>query len=176
MRKTSIFVGILIIVAYLMLFTLLVNPIFGLLLEVISGLAVIGISILMYPFFISKNKKLAKGYIVGKFVEGGLMLAAGSMILVGNLVMYNNLYKVHVYFFAISALLFYILLNKTKLTPKYINLWGIIASILILVANIIELLNIEMTTIMLVIFYAPIILNEFYLAIYLIFKGFNKKQ
>jgi|APSaa5957512622_1039677.scaffolds.fasta_scaffold52190_1 hypothetical protein len=173
-RKTAIIVGIFIIVAYLMLLTTLVNPIIGMFLEVISGLAVIGISILMFPLF-KKYQILTKGYLIGKFVEGGLMLAAGLMIFMGNLMAYNNFYKVHAYFFALSALIFYILLNKTKLTPKYINFWGMIASVLILVANIIGLFGIEIMGVMFVIFYAPIILNEFYLAIYLIVKGFTRR-
>jgi len=174
-RKRAIIVGILILVAYLMLLTLLVNPILGMFLEIISGLAVIGISVLMYPLFISKDRVLTKGYLIGKFGEGGLMLIAGGMILIGNIMMYETLYKFHAYFFSISALFFYLLLNKTKLTPKYINFWGIIATILILVANILGLFNIDMTKMMLGIFYVPIILNEVYLAIYLMVRGFNKQ-
>jgi hypothetical protein len=172
-RKTALIVGILILVAYLMLLTLFVNPILGMLLEIISGLAVIGISILMFPLF-KKYQILTKGYLIGKFVEGGLMLTTGLMVFLGNIIMYNNLYKVHAYFFAISALFFYILLYNTRLVPKYVSIWGGIASTLILLANILELFTIEFTTILFIIFYGPMILNEFYLAIYLMVKGFEK--
>ena len=107
-RTTAIIVGILILVAYLMLLTHSVDPFLGMFLEIISGLAVIGISILMFPLF-KKHITLTKGYLIGKFVEGGLMFAAGFMVLIGNLIAYNKLYAVHAYFFIISAFIFYVL-------------------------------------------------------------------
>ena len=175
LRKKAIIVGILIIVAYSMLLTLLVSPFLGLLLEVISGLAVIAISILMYPLFISKGKALTKSYLVGKFVEGGLMLAAGVMILIGNIIMYDNLYAVHTYIFAISAILFYLLLYKSKFVPRFISIWGIIAGILLIGVNLLDVMGVSISLIIGIIGYAPIILNEVFLALWFIFRGFNLK-
>jgi len=56
-RKTAIIVGILILLAYSLLGS--DNPdakVLGMFLEVISGLAVIGIAVLMYPLFKPYNK------------------------------------------------------------------------------------------------------------------------
>ncbi len=172
-RKTSILVGILILVAYLMLLSLLVSPIIGLFTEIISGAAVISIAILMYPFF--KKYKLKFSYISLKVVEGVLMFAAGIFVLLQNINMYDNLYAIHVYAFAISAFIFYVLLHKTKLIPRYISIWGMIASVLVLLANIYTQLGFELSMIGTIVGYAPIILNEVFLAVYLMIKGFKLK-
>jgi len=70
-------------------------------------------------------------------------------------------------FFGIGALLFYFMLYSSCLVPKYISLWGIIATIGILLTMLIPITAIQP------ILGLPIILNEIYLGIYLIIKGFH---
>jgi hypothetical protein len=175
-RKTAIWVGIFILIAYLMLLSVSVSPRIGLLLEVISGSAVIGTSILMYPLLKSKGQTLANGYLIGKFIEGGLMFIAGFFIYLSNISLYNQTYFFHAYFFIFSALFFYILLYRSKIVPRYLSIWGIVAAILLFIANLLGLWFDTLPVLVLVIGYAPIILNEVVLALFLIIRGFNKKK
>ena len=72
-RKTAIIVGVLILVAYSVLGS--GNPeakILGMVLEVISGLAVITIAVLMFPLFKPYNKNASYLYLVFRSIEGGL--------------------------------------------------------------------------------------------------------
>ena len=167
-------VGILILVAYSMLASINVHPVIGLFTEVISGAAVIGIAILMYPLF--KPYKLRISYLIIKGIEGLLMFAAGVFVLLQNITMYNNIYAIHVYAFSISAFLFYVLLQKKQLLPKFISIWGMVASVLVSVANVYTQLGFELPMLGTIIGYAPIILNEVFLAIWLMIKGFNKRK
>lgn len=171
-RNTAVIVGILILVAYSMLATTFLPPTIGLLTEVISGSAVIGIAVLMYPLF--KQYKLRIIYLSLKLIEGLLMIIAGIFILLQNLSMYENIYAVHVYAFSISAFIFYILLYKKRLIDDYISIWGMIASVLVLAANIYTQLGFKLPMIGTIIGYAPIILNEVFLAVLLMVKGFKE--
>jgi len=171
-RKTSIIVGVLILVAYLMLLSTSVPPAIGLLTEAISGGAVIAIAVLMYPLF--KPHKLSRSYLVLKIAEGLLMFAAGIFILLQNMQMYDNVYAIHVYPFAISAFLFYLLLNKTELVPSFISVWGMVAAPLVLAANIYTQMGFELPTAGMVLGFVPIILNEVVLALWLMIRGFKE--
>ncbi len=172
-KKTAIIVGVLILVAYSMLLSTTVAPIMGLFTEVTSGAAVIGIAILMCPLF--KPHGLRISYLLLKIIEGLLMFTAGIFIFLENITVYDSLYEIHVYAFAISAFFFYVLLIKTKLIPKFISVWGAIAAVCVLAANICTQLGFELSMTGAIFGYAPIILNEVFLAIFLMTKGFNKE-
>ena len=173
-RKIARIVGILILVAYSILGTNNPNAkILGMFLEVISGLAVIGISILMFPFLKPYGNKASLSYLALKGVEGILMVIAGAIFLshtTSLLELRDQLYLVHVYLFAIPALMFYYLLYKSKLIPGGLSVWGIVASILLLLVNSLELMGIIPGLEGL---YLPIVLNELVLAMWLMVKGFN---
>jgi hypothetical protein len=174
-KKTAIIVGILILVGYAMLgggtgdahwLTLL--------LDVVSGLAVIGIAVLLFPFFKAFNKSLSWGYLVMKFLEGALMIAAGILYMNATTRdLHAWIYNYpQAYVFIVSAYLFYALLLKTKLVPRYISIWGIIACITLLISNLATSFGINSPV--LGVLMAPIFLNEIYLAIWLMAKGFSQ--
>ena len=173
-RKTAIIVGVLILLAYSLLGS--DNPdakTLGMFLEVISGLAVIVIAILMFPLFRPYNKRASFGYIVFRSIEGGLMIIAGILFLSHSTLLLeirDGIYVGHAYIFAVAALVFYYLLYQSKLIPRWISVWGVIAAILLILANLLEVTGIISG---LMILYLPIILNELFLAIWLIVKGFN---
>lgn len=173
-RKTAIIVGVLILVAYSLLGS--GNPnakVIGMFLEVISGLAVIGIAVLMYPLFKPYNKKVSFWYIVFRDIEGGLMIIAGILFLSQSTLLLeirDGIYVGHAYIFAVAALIFYYLLCLSNLVPRWISVWGVIASILLILVNLLEVMGIIPG---MMILYLPIILNELVLAIWLIVKGFN---
>ncbi len=173
-RKTAIIVGILILVAYSILGTN--NPdakIQGMLLEVISGLAVISIATLMFSFLKPFGGKISLWYFALKGVEGVLMIIAGVLFFIHTsslLELRDQIYLVHGYIFAIPALMFYYLLYKSQLIPSWLSLWGVVACILLVLVNLLELIGIIPK---LEILYLPIVLNEVVLALWLMFKGFN---
>lgn len=173
-RKIAIIVGILILVAYSILGTNNPNAkILGMFLEAISGLAVIVIAVLMFPFLKPYGKKTSLWYLALKSIEGILMVIAGVLFLIHTtslLELRDQIYLVHGYIFAIPALMFYYLLYKSKLIPRWLSVWGVIASILLIIVNLLELMGIIPG---LEILYLPIVLNEVVLAIWLMVKGFN---
>lgn len=174
-KKTAITVGILILVAYSMLaggtgdahwLTLLV--------DVVSGLAVIGIAVLLFPFFKVSSKPLSWGYLIMKILEGALMIVAGILYMSDSLRdshawIYNY---PQAYVFIVSAYLFYVLLLKTKLVPRYISIWGIVACITLLIANVTKSFGVSSPALDALM--VPIFANEIFLAIWLMAKGFNK--
>ena len=173
-RKTSIIVGVLILVAYSILGTNNPNAkLLGMFLEVLSGLAVIGIALLMFPLLKPFSNKLSLSYLALKGVEGVLMMIAGVLFYSHTsplLELRDQIYLVHGYIFAVPALMFYYLLYQSQLIPRWLSVWGVIASILLVIVNILELMGLIPG---IEILYLPIVLNEVVLAIWLIFKGFN---
>ena len=173
-RKVAIIIGVLILVAYSILGTN--NPdakILSMFLEIISGLAVIGIAVFMFPFLKPYGKKLALWYFALKGVEGILMIIAGVLFFIHSpllLALRDNIYLVHGYIFALPSLIFYYLLYVSKLIPRWLAVWGIIASILLIIVNVLELAGMIPQ---LEVLYIPIVLNEVVLAIWLMVKGFN---
>ena len=173
-RRTAIIVGVLILVAYSLLGS--GNPdakIMGMFLEVISGLAVIIIAVLMFPLFKPYNEKVSLGYIVFRGIEGGLMIIAGILFLSHStslLEIRDGIYVGHAYIFAVAALIFYYLLYQSKLIPQWLSVWGVIAAILLILVNLLEVMDIVSASMIL---YLPMILNELVLAIWLIVKGFD---
>ena len=95
-RKTAIVVGILILLAYAVLVSAFTDSkAFVFLFEVISGLAVIGIAVLMFPYF-KKYKKSSMTYISLKFVEGILIIIVGALFLSSQLKSLRDpIYVVH---------------------------------------------------------------------------------
>ena len=173
-RKTAIIVGVLILLAYSLLGS--DNPdakILGMFLEAISGLAVIAIAILMFPLFRPYNKKASFWYVVFRSIEGGLMIIAGILFLSQSTLLLeirDGIYVGHAYIFAVAGLIFYYLLYQSELVPRWISVWGVIAAILLILVNLLEVMGIIPGSMIL---YLPIILNEIVLAIWLMVKGFN---
>ena len=173
-RKTAVIVGVLMLVAYSVIGS--GNPeakILGMLLEAISGLAVITIAVLMFQIFKPYNKKVSFWYIILRSLEGGLLVVTGILFLSHNtllLEIYDGIHAGHGYLFAIAALIFNYLLYQSKLIPRWISVWGVIAAILLILVNLLEVTGIIPE---LIILKLPIVLNELVLAIWLLVKGFN---
>ena len=72
-------------------------------------------------------------------------------------------------FFGLGALVFYYLLYRMKLIPRFISIWGFIAAVLVLI-----LIVSNGETVINLIFVLPIILNEIFLGIWLIVRGFGE--
>lgn len=167
-------VGILILVAYSMLASVVTNNKWiVMLLDVISGLAVIGIAAIMYPYFKVASKTPALSYLILKILEGALMIISGILFLNNSTQylrgeIYNSL---QLYAFIGSSFVFYYLLSVSKLVPRFISTWGTIAIFVLFVNTVFKLfgVSIEVLEYMLIL----IITNEIFLALWLIIKGFN---
>ena len=174
-RQRAALVGVLIIAAYAMLtYTITNHKIMGVVSDLIAGFAVIAIPLLMLPIFKSdENKTLNFSYMTARFIEGLLMLIGAIFILSPSLEAYRNtLYEhVQVYFFIAGALLFYILLYRTKVVPRFISVWGGLATLALFAVTILGLFGVKSQ--MLDVLVAPMILNELFLAIWLMVKGFD---
>jgi hypothetical protein len=165
------------------------------LLEMVNGLAVIGIAVGLYPLFRSKYESLALGYVALRIVEAVVIFAAvisplvfialgqeyaGSTDLAGLAPIGESLLAVRTLlvgqitgiFFSLAALLLFYLLFQTKLVPRFISIWGLISVALVFAWNVIELIGISISFGM--ILAIPMILNEIFLAIWLIIKGFDQ--
>ena len=165
----------------------------GMFLELINGIAVIGIGIMMFPILKQYNENLAIGYVGFRIMESVFLILAAIVPLLlitlsqeylkavvsdvssyqtfGSLLLgvRSNFTGLLIpIFFSLGALLFYYLLYQSKLTPKFIPVWGFIGVVLILILNLVEV-----NLIIGLILALPIILNEIFLGIWLIAKGFN---
>ena len=70
-------------------------------------------------------------------------------------------------FFGIGAIFFYFMLYKSQLIPKYITVWGLIASVLVMTNMFVSAVSLKAALAF------PIITNEIYLGIYLLTKGYK---
>ena len=173
-KRTAVLVSGLILLAFCILGTNNPNAkVLSMSLEVLSGLAVIGIAVLMFPLLKPYGAKLAIGYLILKGVEGIFAITGGVLFLLHSpslLALRDQIYLLHGYVYAIPALLFYILLYKSKLIPRFLSIWGIVATILLIIVNLLELVELIPK---LEVLYLPIVLNEVVLAIWLMTKGFS---
>lgn len=173
-RTQSILIGIFILTAYSMLAAELTNSkTVVLITDLISGLSVLGIAILLFPYFKPTTKRLSFAYLSLKILEGSLMIA-GGLLFIFNAVAREWIYSnIHLYTFIISGLLLYILLYKTRIVPRFISIWGIIAIFFLTLSTLLKLFGMSFPV--LDAFLILIITNEVFLAIWLMIKGFNLK-
>ena len=170
-RKTGILVGVLFLIA---LFSDVISVSISensiiMILDIISGLSIIGIGISIFPILKQHNKKLALSYSGIRIIEGLFFIFMVIFFVSKSTIMIDRIY---VYLFCMGALILYYLLYRTKLVPRFISIWGIFAIILLLALNISRVLQAgSATTVLLA---SPLALQEFVLAIWLIVKGFNK--
>lgn len=174
-KQRALLVAVLILVAYSMLTYSITKSIpFGVITDIVSGLAVIGIPLLMIPIFnADENKRLNYAYLVSRVIEGILMIIGGIIILNPSLESYREVIyaDIHIYFFISGALFFYMLFYRTQVIPKFISVWGILATLMLFIVTIIKLIGFDLP--ILNVFLIPIILNELFLAVWLMIKGFN---
>jgi hypothetical protein len=168
----------------------------GVLLWIISAFTGAGIAIAMYPVLKERNTGLALGsvifrtieatfYLVGKvsllslLTLGQQFMTAGTadrMILqaIGNLLgsMYDHAALVAVFAFCLGAFMYYYLLFQSRLIPRWLSGFGIVAIILMMAACVLALFSGNLITSYIPLA-APIAVQEIVLGVWLIVKGFN---
>lgn len=168
----------------------------GALLHLIGHLASAGIAVVMYPVLHKWNAGLALGSVVFRIIEAvfymvGLMcllsllplgqqftsaLAADRATLqaIGDSLVsvQNRASLLGVFAFCTGAFMYYYLFFQSRLIPRWLSGWGIVAIILMMVACVSSLFSGNLITNYIPLA-LPIFLQEMVLAVWLIVKGFN---
>jgi len=174
--------------------------IIGILLEFTKIPAIALIPVFLFPILRKHNEALALGYVVFRLLEAVLLvgieinklslisvsrdyLNKGGMDAsyfqnIGSWIQSVNdwIFSIYLIVFTLGALMFYSVLYRSKLIPRFISAWGFIAAALLLTGSV--LIMVDMFTGISdlgleLIFALPIAVNEMVLAIWLIVKGFN---
>lgn len=168
--------------------------ILGSLLELINGVAYLGIAVLMYPILRQRFESLALGYVALRIIEfvtqiaasivplllvtlseqsvratGPVSQAIGELLLSARYWSYEMLYLV----FCLSALVFYYMLYQTRLVPRFISVWGLLGATLVLANTVAEIFGLDMGLAVAMVTGLPMLLNELFLGGWLIVKGFS---
>ncbi|MHC1739783.1 MAG: DUF4386 domain-containing protein [Anaerolineaceae bacterium] len=170
----------------------------GVLFSIIGYLACAGIAVVMYPVLKKWNAGLAIGSVVFRTIETsfymvGLMslmslqgigkqfitaATADQAVLqkIGNLLLSirDNAALLAVFAFCLGALMYYYLFFQSRLIPRWLSGFGIVAIVLLLVACILALFSGNRITSYIPLA-ASIAIQEMVLAVWLIVKGFNPK-
>ena len=165
----------------------------GISLEIINGIAVIGIAVTLSPVLKRYSESMAAGYLSFRIIEAIFCIAAAviPLFIISLSSEYikagdsnsANIFTISAFlisvrthfaslliplFFGLGALLFYYLMYRMELVPRYISVWGLISAVLI-----ISLIFLKAGSMVNIIFVLPIIINEIYLGVRLILKGFD---
>ena len=178
------------------------NPnqiVIGALFVLTMGLALAMVPVMLFPILKRYNEVLAVGYVLFRggleavtylaLVIGWLFLPLISQAYIkasaadasyfqslGDLVLKANDQIGHVLtiVFILGALMFYYVLYRSKLVPRWLSAWGLLAAIPYFVSGVLGLLTLlsPMSTIQMVLV-LPLAIQEMVLAVWLIVKGFN---
>jgi len=170
----------------------------GVLLSIIGYLACAGIAFVMYPVLKKWNAGLALGSVIFRAIETtfymvGLLslmslLTLGqqfttavtadqtSLQAIGNLLVSirDHAALLAVFAFCLGAFLYYYLFFQSRLIPRWLSGFGIVAIVSLMVACVLALFSGNRITSYIALA-APIALQEMVLAVWLIVKGFNPK-
>jgi len=170
----------------------------GSLLHIIASFACAGIAIALYPVLRKYNEGLALGsvgfrvaeamlYVFGsigvlmllplsqEFIKAGMPATSYFQTLANSLLSMRDWTGIlAVIAFGPGALMYYAIFYKSKLIPRWLSGWGLIAAALCLISGILVMFNIiEFFTPVQIAINIPIALQEMVLAVWLIVKGFN---
>jgi len=160
----------------------------GVLLELVNAIAVVGIGALMFAVLKQHNETQAVGYLSLRIVEAVfcslIVVSPLSLIRLGqnqpqasaalSIAERASVSGLLVpVFFSLGALLLYSSMYQSKLLPRFIPVWGLAAAVLILTLNLLSVFGLELGMGISMIFALPIIVNEIFMGIWLIAKGFN---
>jgi len=168
----------------------------GALFYLIAAFASAGIAIALYPVLKERNAGLALGSVVFRALEavfyivgvvsllslltlGPQFTRAGaadrtSLLAIGNLLVsvHDHAALVAVFAFCLGAFMYYYLFFQSRLIPRWLSGFGIVAIILMMAACVLALFSGNRITSYIPLA-APIAVQEMVLAVWLIVKGFN---
>jgi len=149
------------------------SPLFlGVILEIICGVAVVGIGVLMFPILKLFKKRLALGYVIFRIIECTIIIVGGIYLL--SLLEFMWKYEMIIFVFTALGGLIFSYLYLSKLVPRYLSGLGIIGYLMLflgVVLDMFSIFNINDGAGMLL--YLPGGLFELFLPIWLFIKGFD---
>jgi Domain of unknown function (DUF4386) len=171
----------------------------GIFLSIIAAFSSASIAISMYPILRKQNEGLALGSVGFRLIEGVFYIVA-AMYLVLLLTLSQEFVQAgtsasapfqtlgalflsgyhwtgnvgSVLAFCLGAFMYYSIFYQSKLVPRWLSGWGLIAALLLMAAILLVMFGvIEPMSTPQVILALPIAVQEMVLAIWLIVKGFN---
>ena len=169
----------------------------GVLFEWINAIAFVGIAVLMFPILRRRFESLALAYVGFRIVEfvtqiladvGALSLlllseefvkagspASSAFLTVGATLLDVRFWSFQMLYliFSLSGLLFYYMLYRTDLIPRFVSIWGLAGAALVLFQTLVDMFGLALDPSISVMTGLPMLLNELFLGIWLIAKGFN---
>jgi hypothetical protein len=167
--------------------------IIGALFVLIMAVALAMVPVMMFPIFKKHDEALALGYVVFRGALETVTYIAGAIIMLLILTLSQEYVQTGAsdasYFqalgallleagdwidyigtivFSLGALIFYYLLYQSKLIPRWLSVWGLIGTILVLAVGLLGMFGLVLE-----ILWAPLAVQEMVLAVWLIIKGFN---
>lgn len=164
----------------------------------IGAVAASGIAIALYPVLRKHNEGLALGSVGFRLIEGALYLGIVVCLLMlvtlsqesakagasapsayevpAALLMAarDSLGQVSVLAFGLGALMYYWVFYQSRLVPRWLSAWGLVAIPLVMVSMLLVMFRlIESFSPPQLVLALPIFLQEMVLAVWLIAKGFN---
>lgn len=170
----------------------------GALLEIINGIAYLGIAFLMFPIFRRNFKSLALGYVGFRLLEfvmqilsdiAPLMLVslsrgsaasgvpdAASLQVLGTLLVAQRFWAFQMISitFGLGALMFYSMLYQMRLIPRLVSVWGLAGAGLVLANLLLDMFGAHLGIVENL--GVLMLLNELFLGVWLIIKGFNPSE
>jgi hypothetical protein len=169
-----------------------VNVVMGVLLEIINGVAYLGIAVLMFPILRQRFESLALGYLGFRIIEfvmqfladlsplklltlsekfvGAGASVASTFQAVGTVLLAERAWAFQMVSitFSLGALMFYYILFRTKIIPQFISIWGLIGAAVVLANTMFDMFGFTIPNLGIL-----MLLNELFLGVWLIVKGFN---
>ena len=176
-----------------------IQVIIGMLVEVLlNDIPVVGIGVMLFPILKKYSEGIALWYAGIRVIEAVTLIVATISAL--SLITLSQEYiaagavdaasfqasgalaqavrhwaadVITTVFFIVGALILYSILYKSKLVPRFVSVWGLIAVASLIAANVLPVPDFTQGFSPGQILYFPIMLSEILLAIWLIVKGFN---
>lgn len=169
----------------------------GMLIEFSCILAIPLIPVYAFPVLRKHSETLAIGYVVFRLFEAVLFVLVDitklALIKVSELYLsadantaslIENIgatiqgwnewaWVFYVFIFGFGALIFYTALYRSKLLPRWISIWGLVAIGLMMTSAVLAMFAVDLPDAVFGLLVVPIALQEMVMAVWLIMKGFD---
>ncbi len=170
----------------------------GMLVQLLNDAAIVGIAVMLYPIFKKFSEALALAYLSSRIIEAVMLMAAKVSLLsliplskdylaaeTPNAALYQTtgalVHGLDVWAgemgtisLLLGAVILYYILFQTKLVPRFIPIWGFIAVASTIAARAFAVPDLTKGFEPAMVLYFLIVLNELFIAFWLLFKGFNE--
>jgi hypothetical protein len=175
-----------------------ISAIIGMLIEFSCILAIPLIPVFAYPVLRKHSETLALAYVVFRLFEAVLFVLVDitklALIKVSQLYLATEsantsmiesvgatiqgwnewAWVFYVLIFGFGALIFYFVLYQSKLLPRWISVWGLIAIVMMMTSALLAMFGVELPDAIFGLLVIPIGVQEMVMAVWLIVKGFNR--